>query len=332
MNSDSIQAVILAAGEGTRIAPLSTMLPKPLLPVCNKSIVEHQIEALRQLMIREVAIVIGPSSKEISNRLGDGRELGVNIQYFEDPAPKGSAASLSHVESWVRGQFVLLLGDIFFPGWRTVDTLLLGADESGVIVARHDTRDAVRANFAVIANDCGQISEVMEKPDDPPTDLKGCGIYILNSEIFDAIPHTPPRGPKGEICITDSIQVLLDRGCRLRVAADVISWDVNVTFPHDLLDCNVKYMAMFGLRNFIAPSAFVGSTVELCSTVIGSCAHIEGPTKLDECIVLPRSELFLAGHTLKQCILGSDVIWARERAQRRPETHHLLGQPKGEEL
>src|SRR5688500_4788501 len=98
MNGTVQQGVILAAGWGSRLQPLVSTVPKPLHPVCNKPIMQYQMEAMRDAGIVEVTVVIGPTGEAIRQYFGAGSHLGIRISYVEDSAPAGIAASLAKVE------------------------------------------------------------------------------------------------------------------------------------------------------------------------------------------------------------------------------------------
>ena len=108
-------AAILAAGRGTRMYPFSTRFPKPILPICNKPLLQHQIEMMRDLGIREILLVIGHLGHEIAGALGDGSDLGVQIKYVEQTETLGIANALGQLEPHVHEPTFLLLGDIDHP-------------------------------------------------------------------------------------------------------------------------------------------------------------------------------------------------------------------------
>jgi NDP-sugar pyrophosphorylase family protein len=107
-------AAILAAGRGTRMQPFSSQYPKPLLPIGNKPLLQHQIEMARELGVREFLIVIGHLGHQIAQTLGDGKHLGVKIHYVEQTQALGIAHALGKLESYIREPVLLFLGDIFF--------------------------------------------------------------------------------------------------------------------------------------------------------------------------------------------------------------------------
>ena len=107
-----IYGVILAAGSGSRLRPLSLHKPKPLLPICNKAIIQHQIEYMRDIGIRDFRIVVGHLGRHIMESFGSGEALGVNIRYVIQEQALGIAHAVYQLEDELDGPFLLFLGDI----------------------------------------------------------------------------------------------------------------------------------------------------------------------------------------------------------------------------
>ena len=112
--SSKYYGVILAAGAGSRIHPLSFSYPKPLLPICNKPIIQYQIESMIDMGIREIFIVCGHLKEKLREHFQDGKGLDIKIRYVEQEKPLGIAHALAKVEGYIDSPFLLFLGDIFF--------------------------------------------------------------------------------------------------------------------------------------------------------------------------------------------------------------------------
>jgi dTDP-glucose pyrophosphorylase len=307
--SDSVvrQGVILAAGRGSRLHPLSESCPKPLQPVCNKPIMQYQIEAMRAAGIDEVCIVIGPHGAPIRDHFGDGGQVGVRVSYIEDLAPAGIASSLARTAGWTRGPFAVFLGDIFLALGDLRPALApMAAGASGTIVARKDTPDAVRRNFAVLAGPDNRVTRVIEKPAEPPTTLKGCGVYVFDQSIFEAITRTPRSALRNEYEITDAVQVLIDMG-RLVYTADVVRWDVNITYPQDLLACNLRLLREQHRDSLVGAGARLGTHTRISSSIIGDRAVVDAPVVLEECLVMPDVAVRRLDGVLRRRIFGAGL-------------------------
>jgi dTDP-glucose pyrophosphorylase len=281
-----VLGVILAAGKGTRIHPFSERYPKPILPILGKPLLQHQVECMREIGVRRVIVVIGHLGFEIVRALGDGRDLGVEIEFVDQGSTLGIAHAVSKLEPVVDRPFMLFLGDIFFLH----DDLnrmvaMLGADDvRGVLAVKEEPSvDAIRRNFVALEDAGGFVKRVIEKPRYPSSHLKGCGLYLFDPRFFDAVRRTPRTAMRDEYEITDAIQIFIDDGHRVR-AARVIRDDLNLSYPADLLDINLK---MLGEQNLIGKNVRLapGCTVE--RSVIMDGATVEHPIAIRDTLVFP---------------------------------------------
>ena len=292
------QGVILAAGRGARISPLSVSWPKPLLPVCNKPVMQYQIEAMKSAGIHEVLIVLGHLGDKIRDFFAKGRKFGVRINYIYDDDPQGIASSLLKTEGKIRGPFVLFLGDIFMK-----DVDLEGAIDKfsakkadSVIIARYEKNfDEVRRNFAVVIDKEGRVLKVVEKPQKPVSFIKGYGLYLFNKSIFSAIAKTKRSKLRNEYEITDAVQKLIDGGGKVYCETWSL-WDVNLSYPEDLLRCNLRLLNELNLKSLIGKSAQVNGA-RLISSIVGDRAKILDPLTLEKCLILPDTNVSgFSGH------------------------------------
>ncbi len=286
--SQRLLGVILAAGKGSRIQPLNLYLPKPLLPVCNKPIIQYQLEDMRDIGVQEVIIVVGHLKEEIISYFGDGSALGLKIRYVEQKETLGIAHAVAQLENEVNSPFILFLGDIFLvPKNLQVMERMFWERRAGAVLAvkREENPEYVRRNFAVILHASGTVTRVIEKPRYVTTDLKGCGVYIFDLAIFDAIRRTPRTAQRDEYEITNSIQILIDDGYPV-YPAEVIEWDMNITFACDLLECNRSQLRRLGEPYLIGRNVNMPPGVVLERSVLG-----DGVT-LDKAIAVRDSLIF----------------------------------------
>lgn len=306
---EELSGVILSAGKGTRIDPFNAHFPKPLLPVGNRPIMGHHLELFRQFGIKRCHIVVGHLMDQIIGTFGRGRDLGIDIHYAEQRQILGIAHATGQVESQIDGPFVLCLGDIFYLGShleRLVERYRQG-DVAAVLAVKEETdEEPVRRNFTVELDDEDYVKRVIEKPRRPPSLLKGCGIYVFGPEIFDAIRRTPRTALRDEYEITNSIQILIDEGHKVAVEP-VIEWDLNVTFPADLLAGNLEYLKRQSEDSLISPEAEVADDVVLERCVIGPGVRISGGRKLTECVVFGNTDLG-SGDDLKHSVVSGDLV------------------------
>lgn len=285
--------VILAGGRGSRMFPLSTRYPKPLLPVLNRPLMSHQLELMRELGITDIVIVIGHKGFDIPLALGDGSQLGLRIQYVEQSEMLGIAHAVGRIEGHVDRPFLLFLGDIFFVPDDLRQMLRMFEEQGeGAVLAVKEEPDpaAIRKNYAVIQDAQGRVTRVIEKPRASTNNLKGVGLYLFDLTVFDAVRRTPRTAMRDEYEITDTIQVMIDFGLTVRVARSV-KHDVNVTTPVDLLDCNLFALqdmpgeVVVGQNTRIHP----GARLERC--VLGANVVIRHPIHLRDSLVFSNTSV-----------------------------------------
>ena len=280
--------VILAAGRGTRMFPFTTRWPKPILPILGKPLLQHQIEMMKSVGIRQIFIVIGHLGYEVVRTLGNGSNLDVEIEYIEQTETLGIAHAVGRLEGKVQKPFLLCLGDIFFVSGK-LQTMLDSFDRDqtrAVLASKIEERsEMIRRNFAIIPGADGSVLRVIEKPRYIQNKLKGCGIYLFGLEIFDSIRRTPRTAMRDEYEITESIQILINDGHRV-VHADIIEEDLNLTVPEDLLYINLLELQRKGLSNYSADGGLKSAQMkELSRCVLGKSIQIESPVALQNCVV-----------------------------------------------
>lgn len=288
MSDNRVVGVILAAGKGSRIQPLSLSYPKPLLPVCNKPIIQHQLEDMKRIGITDVIIVIGHLGEQIVACFGDGSALGMRIRYVEQRQTLGIAHAVAQLENIITTPFLLTLGDIFIVPRRLEDMVsIFWQRRAGAVLAvKTDTPAAIQRNFAVVLHASGIVTRVIEKPRYIPSNLKGCGLYLFDLAIFDAIRRTPRTAQRDEYEITNSIQILIEDGFPV-YPAETVEWDMNVTYPCDLLTCNQKQLARLGVDSIVSPSARLVPGVRVSRSVIGDNATVSKPISIHNSLIFP---------------------------------------------
>lgn len=208
-----MKAVILAAGKGTRLLPLTEKTHKGLLLIGDKPLLEHSINALAKNKIKEILLVVNCMEEDIMGYFGDGSKFGVNIDYLHQENPKGGTAdAVRCAKGKVKESFILLNGDIFSK--PTVIKKLIenyfGCD--GLIICKKVKNPQ---EFGVFKIENNRIIRIFEKSKNPPSDIANMGMYVLPEEVFDAIDKTN-LSERGEYELTDSIQILIDRGSNFK--------------------------------------------------------------------------------------------------------------------
>jgi NDP-sugar pyrophosphorylase family protein len=301
--------VILSAGKGSRIDPFNVHFPKPMLPVCNRPILEHQIDQMKAIGIREVIIVVGHLKESIQEHFGDGSALGVSIRYVEQKATLGIAHAVMQLERHVDRAFLLYLGDILYVPKDLGSMVEIAEREQAVVVLaakKEPDREAIYKNFLVDADVRGRVSRVIEKPRWLVNDLKGCGIYYFQPDFFDAVRLTPRTALRDEYEITHAIQISIDLGHKVFVAP-VVEWDLNITFAGDILVGNRYWRERLGLSNLIAEGAVIDPGARLSGAIVGRGARIRHPIALDNVVVFAGADVDTR-EDLADCLFFRDQI------------------------
>ncbi len=179
-----IQAVVMAGGSGTRLRPLTENLPKPMVPVGGRPMLERIIEQLRDAGVSRVMVTTHYKGELISNHFGDGKGFGVNISYVEEDKPMGTAGGLSQLEPSDE-PILVINGDILTRvDFRAMlDFHVEHEAEMSVAVRRHETQ----VPYGVIETEDARITQVVEKP--IVNHFINAGIYLLNPAVFKMIPE-----------------------------------------------------------------------------------------------------------------------------------------------
>jgi bifunctional UDP-N-acetylglucosamine pyrophosphorylase/glucosamine-1-phosphate N-acetyltransferase len=266
-----LKAVILAAGEGSRMRPLTHTRPKVMLPLANKPILEHLLIEARQAGIKEFVFVVGYRDEQIRDYFGNGEKWGVNIIYASQRKQMGTANALRMVEELADGRFLVINGDNIVHR-RDIRKLAKKVDNTMGFIAVEDTRD-----LGMIELHRGRVVRIYEKEANPPSRLANAGLYLLTPDIFVAIAGTAPS-PRGEYEITDSLALLMEQGHD--VSGQKIDYWLNLSYPWDLLSANESLLAGLEGRNQgkIEENVALRGVVAIGEgTVIRSGSYITGP-------------------------------------------------------
>ena len=253
--------VVLAAGRGTRMRPLTDRRPKPLLPVGDRSLLERVFDTALDV-VDEFVIVTGYRSAAIREAIGESYR-NRPVTYVRQKEAKGTAHAVAQAEPVVDDNFLVLNGDV------VVDASLPRAlaDAEGTAIAATEVADP-RAYGVISTTADGSLSEIVEKPANPPTNLANVGCYAFEPSVFEYIDRTP-ESERGEYEITTTIELLLEDGHRVDVAPYEGTW-LDVGRPWELLAANE-----LALAELDESDRSVASTVE-------ESVHLHGPVIVEE--------------------------------------------------
>jgi dTDP-glucose pyrophosphorylase len=205
--------VVPAAGKGRRLSDLllTKVLPKPMLPILNKPILEYVIENMKKLGVEQVYLIVGFKKEIIQEYFGHGEDIGVEIEYVEQPTPQGIAQAIGLTRDYINQPFAVILGDDLTIT-ESLDNLVRdfwskrAKVVEGVVFERNAER--LKLTCSVVLGENGNVLDIVEKPNSPPSNIRGAGIYIFDPLVYDYIKKTPIQPPRGEKEITNTIRLM----------------------------------------------------------------------------------------------------------------------------
>jgi len=218
-----MKGLILAGGSGTRLRPITHTGAKQLVPVANTPILFYGLQHMADAGIAEVGIIVGDTAEEIRRAVGDGSQWGLEVTYLPQEAPLGLAHAVLIARDFLGDDdFVMYLGDNllrdgitrFVEGFAAHRAQHSGEASCAAQILLAPVPDPQRFGVAEIGPD-GNVVQLLEKPDVPPSDLALVGVYLFDASIHEAVRAIDPS-PRGELEITDAIQWLIDNGHKVR--------------------------------------------------------------------------------------------------------------------
>lgn len=299
----TIKAVILAAGEGSRMRPLTFTRPKVMLPIAGKPILEHLFIEMMQAGIRDFIFIVGYHDEQIREYFGDGSKFGASIQYANQRQQSGTADALRMVKGFITESFILANGDVII---NREDIRKVISGEGNIISVIELPNVSGLGVVEVDANN--QVTRLIEKSSDPPTHLANAGLYRFTPSIFPAIEKTQ-RSKRGEFEITDSIQILIDEG--QPVTCHQIGHWMDFSYPWDLLNANEILMAGLESRHSgeIEENVVLkGAVIIGPGTIVRSGTYILGPVIIgQDCDIGPNSFIRASTTIGDNCHIGAAV-------------------------
>ena len=226
-----MKAVVLAAGKGTRLRPLTEDKPKGMVQVDGQPLLTHCFEELVQLGTEELLVVVGYKKQKIIDHFGDEFQ-GVPITYSHQRTQKGLAHAFLTTEKHINDDFMLMLGDnIFQANLRDVVRRQREDRADAAFLVEEVPYDQADRYGVCDTNKYGEIQRVIEKPDDPPSNLVMTGFYTFTPAIFHACHLVQPSN-RGEYEISEAIDLLIQSG-RTIDAIRLEGWRIDIGYPED---------------------------------------------------------------------------------------------------
>jgi glucose-1-phosphate thymidylyltransferase len=352
-----VKALILAGGAGSRLRPLTHTSAKQLVPVANKPILFYGLEAMAEVGIVDVGIIVGDTRAEVMAAVGDGSRWGLRVSYIHQDEPLGLAHCVLIAREFLGDDdFVMYLGDNlleaplteFVAAFEADRGRLQGAPAAMILLRKVD--DPRQFGVAELDAD-GHVVHLVEKPSEPPSDLALVGVYLFDPRIHEAVAAIRPSA-RGELEITDAIQWLIDRGLAV-TTRELHGWWIDTGKKDPLLEANRLLLERLPtridgsvddassvegrvvleagasiVRSTVRGPAVIGAGTQVTDsfigpfTAIGDRCEITG-SEVDHSVILEGSRLVNAGRIVDS-LLGREVEVVRTEG-RRGATRLTLG-------
>jgi UDP-N-acetylglucosamine diphosphorylase / glucose-1-phosphate thymidylyltransferase / UDP-N-acetylgalactosamine diphosphorylase / glucosamine-1-phosphate N-acetyltransferase / galactosamine-1-phosphate N-acetyltransferase len=250
-----MKAVVLAAGEGLRLGPFTETQPKVMLPVGNKPILHHVIDALQKTTIDEIIVVIGYQKNKILQYFKDYPKLP--IKYIEQEKQLGTAHALYQAKDEIDDDFLVIFGDNLIDV-QSLQKMIDLKTANGILITSH----AHPSNYGVVDVSNSILTNITEKPDKDENRFIATGIYRFEKTIFDHIKQSIDQGQLGMSAI---IQSLLDH--KVTIGTERTNNWRDIVYPWDLLLVNESFSSTITRK--------IGGTIE-------KQVHIKGPIIIGE--------------------------------------------------
>ncbi|MDK2975430.1 MAG: UDP-N-acetylglucosamine diphosphorylase / glucose-phosphate thymidylyltransferase [Methanofollis sp.] len=293
-----MQAVILAAGEGRRLRPLTHAVPKAMMPVANRPILDYIVRALEKNGIREIIVVVGYKKEQVIRHLN---ALDIPVKIVVQERQLGTAHALKCAASLITGEFLLLPGDNYID---TASIARIMREKNAVLTWDHP----YPSNFGVLTIRDGYVRQVIEKPEDAPGFTVSTGIFSLEASFLNYLDETE---------IPNAVNAMIAAGTPLK-AVPAENWQ-DAIFPWDLLRLNAALLQ--GVRQEragrIGASVVIRGPVSIGrGTTIGPNSTVLGPVVIGEdceigpnCVVLPGTSIGDRTRVEPFTLIGHSVIF-----------------------
>lgn len=281
-----MKAVILAAGEGMRLRPLTVSEPKVMIPIANRPILEYVVESLVRNELRDIVMVVGYKKERIMSHFEDGRRFGARIEYVVQEKQLGNGHALLCAKDRLQGEFLVLPGDNVVDARAVGDLLRSGACPGALVVESENP-----SKYGVVTLEKGEIKSVHEKPSEAISNIILTGVYCLTDQIFKYIEQCIAEGEYG---LSNAVQASLASQSVKPVFSDGL-W-IDAVYPWDLLELNAAALENLPVRTAgkVEPQVVLHGPVGIGEeTIIRAGTTIYGPVLIGEgCEIGPNVTIF----------------------------------------
>ncbi len=275
------QAVVLAAGEGQRLKPFTASKSKVMIPIANKPILQYVVEALAMNGITEVILVVGYEREHVQDYFGSGEQFGVRINYIVQKQQIGTGHALKQAKGAVDENFLVLAGDnIIEPS--TISSFVLVPPNSILVKQQENV-----SKYGVATMQGGVVTDLVEKPSEPLSNLVNIGIYMLNRKIFQYLEQ--------EVDLPQALSQMVSEGEVLTTKETHGVW-LDAVYPWDILTLNQQALGrvVSKIGGIVESGVNIRGIVHVGKdTIIRSGSYIIGPVVIgDNCQIGPNVCLF----------------------------------------
>ena len=296
--------ILLVGGRGTRLAPITSEIPKPMLPVACKPVTEHQILAAQRAGITTLVLATSYLSEVFIPYFGDGSKWGIDLRYAVEKEPLGTGGAIAnaaaHLDKGASGEAVVIFnGDVLSQHNLTAHIEFhkkVGADVTLHLIQVDDAR----AFGCVSTSADGQVESFLEKMENPVTNWINAGCYVFNREVIDSIPRNTVLSVERE-----TFPQLISDKRRVFGYKEAAYW----------LDIGNPGALFKGSRDLVAADFLISSSAEVDSTAvltggtsIGACAQIGSGAILDNCIISARAIVKPGAHLTRTFLASAAVV------------------------
>ena len=293
-----MECVVLAAGEGKRMRPLTAKRPKVMLPLANRPIMEHLVLAARDAGITEFVFVVGYGEREIRGHFGDGSGFGIHIKYASQRQQRGTADALRSAHDLVTGPFILLNGDMILKSAEIADLCTCRAPCMSISTSDHP------GDYGAVMVENDLVTGLEEKSKHPQSSMINAGAYLFSPDIFGAV-NSVQTSSRGELELTDA---LFEYIAGKKLTAHQLSYWMDVGNPWDMLDANLTLMGTLpsDIRGTVEEGVSMQGTVIVGEgSVVKSGTYIEGPCIIGRnCRIGPHAYIRGATSIDDDCHIG----------------------------
>ena len=291
-----MKALVTAGGHGTRLRPITYTQNKHLIPIANKTMLQYALDYLKEAEIYEIGIIINANDKSIQNVFGNGEGFGVEITYIEQDQPLGLAHVVKVSQSFIGSDnFIFYLGDNILIGGLKSFINDFKRMKSNCHLVLSQVSNPNRFGVAEVIND--RIVRIKEKPISPKSNLAVTGIYLYDSNIFEAVNSIKPS-KRGELEISDAHQFLIENGYDVSYS-EITGWWKDTGQPSDLLDANRLVLDNIKEKNdgsvdnltTLSGEVIIGNNSQIINSKINGPAIIDNDTVIKDSFIGPYTAI-----------------------------------------